>query len=58
MPGMNQSLRVTTDRDYYEQHPGSTELWSPGSPLFPIIENTLPLPPLTPELLTQLQIPI
>jgi len=47
MPGMNQSLRVTTDRDYYEQHPGSTELWSPGSPLFPIVENTLPLPPAT-----------
>ena len=28
-------VRVTTDPDYYEQHPDSTELWSPGSPLFP-----------------------
>ncbi len=35
MPGMKETLRVTTKPDYFEQHPGSTELWSPGSPLFP-----------------------
>ena len=29
-------VRVTTDPDYYEQHPDSTELWSPGSPVFPV----------------------
>jgi SNF2 family DNA or RNA helicase len=34
-PGMHAPVRVTTDPDYYEQHPDSTELWSPGSPLFP-----------------------
>jgi hypothetical protein len=27
-------VRVTTDPDYFEQHPDSTELWSPGSLLF------------------------
>jgi hypothetical protein len=34
-PGMSTPVRVTTDPDYFEQHPDSTELWSPGSPLFP-----------------------
>jgi len=34
-PGMAAPVRVTTDPDYFEQHPDSTELWSPGSPLFP-----------------------
>jgi hypothetical protein len=33
--GMPEPLRVTTDSDYFEQHPDSVELWSPGSPLFP-----------------------
>lgn len=37
MPGMKITLRVTTKSDYFEQHPGSTELWSPGSPLFPLV---------------------
>jgi hypothetical protein len=37
-PGMPASVRVTTDPDYYEQHPDSTELWSPGSPVFPVPE--------------------
>ncbi|BDA72468.1 putative helicase [Calothrix sp. PCC 7716] len=37
MPGMKQTLRVTTKPDYFDQHPGSTELWAPGSPLFPIV---------------------
>jgi SNF2 family DNA or RNA helicase len=34
-PGMTQKVRITTDRDYYEEHTESTELWSPGNPLFP-----------------------
>jgi superfamily II DNA or RNA helicase len=38
-PGMPAPIRVTTDPDYYEQHPDSTELWSPGSPLFPVPES-------------------
>jgi hypothetical protein len=37
MVGMNQSLRITTDPQYYDQHSSSTELWSPGNPLFPIV---------------------
>jgi hypothetical protein len=37
-PGMAGPVRVTTDPDYFEQHPDSTELWSPGSPLFPLPE--------------------
>jgi hypothetical protein len=37
-PGMPAPVRVTTDPDYYEQHPDSTELWSPGSPVFPVPE--------------------
>ncbi len=39
MPGMKETLRVTTKPDYFDQHPGSTELWSPGSPLFPIVDE-------------------
>lgn len=35
-PGMAAPIRVTTDPDFYEQHPDSTEFWSPGSPLFPV----------------------
>jgi hypothetical protein len=34
-PGMTEPLRVTTDPAYFDAHPESTELWSPGSPLFP-----------------------
>jgi len=34
-PGMPEELRVTTDSEYFEQHPDSVELWSPGSPVFP-----------------------
>jgi hypothetical protein len=39
-PGMRESIRVTTDADYYEQHADSVELWSPGNPLFPTVEMT------------------
>lgn len=34
-PGMAEEIRVTTDPTYFEQHPESVELWSPGSALFP-----------------------
>ncbi len=43
MPGMKETLRVTTKPDYFDQHPGSTELWSPGSPLFPIVDEVTDL---------------
>ena len=33
-PGMTKPVRATTDPAYYEEHPESVELWSPGSPLF------------------------
>jgi hypothetical protein len=35
---MAESVRVTTDPDYYQEHSDSVELWSPGSPLFPAPE--------------------
>ncbi len=34
LPGMRKPVRVTTNADFYEQHSGSVELWSPGSDLF------------------------
>jgi hypothetical protein len=34
-PGMESSIRVTTDPEFYEQHADSVELWSPGSHIFP-----------------------
>ena len=34
-PGLPEPLRVTTDPTYFDEHSDSTELWSPGSPLFP-----------------------
>ncbi len=39
-PGTPESVRVTTDANYYEQHADSVELWSPGNPLFPTVEMT------------------
>ena len=33
-PGMTEPVRATTDPAYYEEHPESVELWSPGNPLF------------------------
>lgn len=35
-PGMAEKIRVTTDPSFYEEHSESVELWSPGSPLFPL----------------------
>ena len=43
MPGMKKTLRFTTKPDYFDQHPGSTELWSPGSPLFPFVDEVVDL---------------
>ena len=34
VPGTDESLRVTTDLGYFEEHADSMELWSPGNPLF------------------------
>ena len=34
-PGMTQSVRVTTDAEFFDQNSDCTELWSPGNPLFP-----------------------
>lgn len=31
---MREAVRVTTDPLFFETHAESTELWSPGSPLF------------------------
>ncbi len=38
-PGMSVAIRVSTDPTYYEQNADSVELWSPGSPLFPVIDD-------------------
>jgi len=35
LPGMSRPVRVTADPEFFEQHAGSVELWSPGSPVFP-----------------------
>jgi SNF2 family DNA or RNA helicase len=32
------AVRITVDRDFYEMHADSVELWSPGSPTFPDLE--------------------
>ncbi len=38
-PGTGEPVRVTTDRDYYEEHADSVEFWSPGNTLFPAPEH-------------------
>jgi SNF2 family DNA or RNA helicase len=38
-PGMQAELRVTTDAEYFEEHPENLELWSPGSPVFPAVPD-------------------
>ena len=42
MPGMKEPLRITTSRERFEEHPGTYELWSPGSPLFPAADAVPP----------------
>ena len=34
-PGFAESVRVTTNPEFYEQHAESVELWSQGNPTFP-----------------------
>ncbi len=34
-PGVPKPIRVTTDPAFFDEHPESVELWSPGSPVFP-----------------------
>jgi SNF2 family DNA or RNA helicase len=41
-PGMSEPLRVTTNAAYYDEHPDSVALWSPGNPLFPLVESPVP----------------
>ncbi len=37
-PGMAKPIRITTRPDYFDEHSDSLELWSPGSPAFPMPE--------------------
>jgi hypothetical protein len=37
-PGMANPIRITTRPDYFDEHSDSLELWSPGSPSFPVTE--------------------
>jgi SNF2 family DNA or RNA helicase len=37
-PGMASPVRITTRPDYFDEHSDSLELWSPGSPAFPMQE--------------------
>ena len=37
-PGMASEVRITTRPDYFDEHSESLELWSPGSPSFPMPE--------------------
>ena len=41
MPGMTESVRVTTNASYFDDHPDSLELWSAGNPAFPTLEATV-----------------
>jgi SNF2 family DNA or RNA helicase len=38
-PGMANPVRITTRPDYFDEHSDSLELWSPGSPSFPMPES-------------------
>jgi ERCC4-related helicase len=45
-PGMAGPARVTTSAAFFDAHPESCELWSPGSPLFPeTMPESLDAPP-------------
>lgn len=37
-PGMAKPIRITTRPEYFDEHSDSLELWSPGSPSFPVHE--------------------
>jgi superfamily II DNA or RNA helicase len=51
-PGMAEPVRITTRPEYFDEHSDSLELWSPGSPAFPIPETAA-----TPEELAGVSIP-
>ena len=38
-PGIEHELRITTDPKYFDENPESVELWSPGSPVFPDVQD-------------------
>ena len=40
-PGLRQEVRVTTNPEYFEDHAESVELWSPGSPVFPAVQEEI-----------------
>ncbi len=42
IPGVKEPIRVTTSREFYEDQAESCELWSPGSPLFPVTGGAVP----------------
>jgi hypothetical protein len=35
MAGLERAVRVTADAEFFDEHPESTELWSPGARVFP-----------------------
>jgi len=37
-PGLAEAVRLTTNAAYFDEHPDSTELWSPGNPTFPVVD--------------------
>ncbi len=39
VPGQSEAIRITTSASYFDEHPDSTELWSPGNPTFPVVET-------------------
>lgn len=36
--GIAVPVRATADAEFFDEHPESSELWSPGSPIFPVVE--------------------
>lgn len=44
LPDRQTPVRITTNRRYFDEHPESTELWSPGSGSFPPL-NEIAAPP-------------
>jgi SNF2 family DNA or RNA helicase len=43
VPGMASAIRITTSAEFFDAHPESCELWSPGSPLFPQVDTVADL---------------
>ena len=36
---MQEPVRATTDADFYAENSEGVELWSPGSPVFPAVDE-------------------